>query len=562
MTLVQPEYLNVAVFYHPSATYPDNACYIDDDIISPITTSQGIFGNGVTDRVAGVGSCKFTLRNDVGCSGGVVGYYTPGKVNSLLGFDVGANILLYLKDQYASTPWYVGFWGHITEITPGNGYLETVDVTVEDWMGYSSIQPITELSIGTNKRIWEVVYDICNAMTVIPTESTYFVGVDTFPTTFDSTLKSTTALSEFAKVALSELGYVYLRKMAKPWGHTDIQDAGETVTVEGRDHRATLPAVTQVPMVSEDAYWTTFAGNHLITKAGNNLVFKHTPLIDAEFKDTMTSLSISYGSNLINRVMLKCYPRRVDVAATTVLFSLNSPISMLSGEIKTDYQGTFRDPAGAATRITGQSMVAPVVTTDYQMWTNSDGTGVDKSADLEVIAVYNASGVTYTHLHNTGASNAFITKLQARGKGVYMYDPVEYMVEDTASQLEFGLIPLTIDMKYQYNPETIATLANVLLEQHRRTEVVLNSITFSPNVSVENMHMFLSLDIGDLIFVSDSKSGINGYYFINSKTAAIGQAGQARCTYGLGSSKSMYSTFWLLEDATLGILDSTTILGY
>jgi hypothetical protein len=282
---------------------------------------------------------------------------------------------------------------------------------------------------------------------------------------------------------------------------------------------------------------------------------------DAIFDNSMMAADVGYGSHLFNRISVKSYPRLVDIAATTVLFSLSSPTSLAAGETKTDLRGTFRDPVGGASKVAGMNMVTPVATTDYQMFANRDGTGTNLTANLIVTAVYGASDVLYT-LHNTGGTPGYVTKLQARGKGIYIYDPIEYVNEDTASKNEYGYLELSVDMKYQQNTETAAALADVMLSQLKDPKISLNKITYLANYSDFAMMMFFTLDIGDLINIKESLNGVNANYYIQALDYKITPGKIIKCIYTVAEASSLSSNYWQLEMIGFSELGTTTVLGY
>jgi hypothetical protein len=102
-------------------------------------------------------------------------------------------------------------------------------------------------------------------------------------------------------------------------------------------------------------------------------------------------------------------------------------------------------------------MVPPVVTTDYTASSADDG-GVNKNAQLTVTAVFGTEAVEFT-LANSDTAAIWVTKLQVRGKGIYLYDPVQLLYEDTTSQATHGILPLSVDMKYQDDPVITDSLA-------------------------------------------------------------------------------------------------------
>jgi hypothetical protein len=541
------------------AVYPDWVkfeAYIHgvwDDITPDVVGSQkiqyGIMGNGHTDRVAGSGSLQFKMRNDAGCLGGMAGYYSPFVTGSKAGWEPGIPVRLRICYQGAS---FTKFYGRIRSINPDSGTFgrQRVTVTVLDWMEYAASHPLYLPTIDNNKRIDEIVPILIADIPHPPLNTEYNLGNQSFVQIFDTVKGSTRVMAEMAKIALSELGYIYIKR---------DQDDGETLVVEGRYTRNADSTLTPVP-ISDD-----FAGrvlqedaDYLLQENGARLILSE--LEDLDFVDSMTSLSVNYGDNIANQVRIRVYPRETD-SSPVVLFSLNSPITLSAGETKTGIRGTYRDPSGGTSRVAGKSMAVPVATTDYQMFSNFDGTGTDLTANLSVTANYGAADVYYT-LENTGGSAGYVTKLQARGLGIYIYDPVEYIVEDTDSINIHGVRTLDLDMKYETDPSAVVDVASIILNQDKDARAIASEVSFFANYDDQLMRGFLFLDIGDLIHIRESQTGIDSYFYIQGVKAQFRPVGIIHYSWIISEALSLNNEFWVLEQAGRTELGETTILGY
>ena len=98
-------------------------------------------------------------------------------------------------------------------------------------------------------------------------------------------------------------------------------------------------------------------------------------------------------------------------------------------------------------------------------------------------AVYGANGVDYT-LTNTGAITGYVTQLQARGKGVYIYRPVEYMEKDETLVSNDGARTLNLDLPYQDDPLQTTDIATALLAKYKQKYTAIQSVTFVANKDV------------------------------------------------------------------------------
>jgi hypothetical protein len=175
-----------------------------------------------------------------------------------------------------------------------------------------------------------------------PPENTSFdVGVSTFDTALDTASENASVYSELAKIALSEWGHIYIRP--------DTTD-GETLYFDNFHARNGLAEETEF----ESTTWSD-----------ESIPF------DAE---------VSNGKNTINSVKVYAYPRRRDTS-TVILFTLSEPQLIASGQTIT-IKGSYVNPDGGSSA-NGFDMVDPVATTDYLANSSRDGTGTNRTANLD-----------------------------------------------------------------------------------------------------------------------------------------------------------------------------------
>lgn len=441
---------------------------ISADVIAPITCTSGIFSNSPTDRVASVGRCTFQLKNSIANSAGLNGYYSPGHANCRSGFGVGLIIrVTFTYDGDTTTKWYGMIAPDGIAVEPHSKGTRRTSVTAYDWMNQAEVHTLYLPSYTTNKKINEIMALIVDNMPIAPLAESYSTGQDTFPSVFDTVRYNTTAMAEMQKLVMSELGFVYL----------------------------THNAVSDETLVSEDRY----KRNKVTTVA-------------ADADNTMVGLTYSYGANLYNRIEIGTTPKKVDAAATTVLWTLQKRIAISAGATITGVTGIYRDPTGGSKKVAGINMVAPVKDTDYWMDSVDGSDSKDLSTDLTVTPTYGTEGVEY-ELVNGGASTGYVY-LQARGKGVYIYDVVNRIYEDSTSITKHGTHTLTLDMKYQDNPVVADAYGSISLNNYKNPLVCANDVTFlTSNDTLREL--FIAGDCGVKIGIKEDQTGINGNYFIN-----------------------------------------------
>jgi len=460
-------------------------------------------------------------------------------------------------------------------VVPPNGieigttqFMTVTRVKVLDYMEQMAIHQLDLPAYTTDKRLEQVVALILANMPIQPLSVSYGTGRSTFKSVFDTLRDKTRAMQEVSKATLSELGYVYVKQTA---------DSDEVLTVENRGFRSgkALAQVSVIDSTTADIRITQ-AGDTRITQAGDTRILQPTTTtVDAVFDNNYRGIEVKHAESYYNQVDSKAYPRKVDTS-DVVLFSLERPLKIDAYQTVT-MKGRFRDPNQEAQTVAALSTVAPVSGTDYIFNAAEDESGANITADLSVTAVYGANGVDYT-LENTGAITGYVTQLQARGKGVYIYRPVEILREDEELVANDGARTLNLDLPYQDDPLQTTDIAVALLDLHKAKHTTINSITLIANRNDSTIfgydgevvtyypdfliNAFMDLQVGDKIKVKTDSVGIEQDCFIQSIDFTITSGDIVTYTYGLQDAMYETSDTWILGDSTYGVLGTTTILGY
>ena len=528
------------------AVYPDSikieiytTSWVDisSKVVKTIECSYGIISTKLTDRVASTGTLKLDLNN-------IGETFSPGRATAIAGFKVGIPLRLTVTFGGESV---VKFYGHITNIKLDTGSWgeRLAKITVSDWFEYAFNYPITLTNVLYNQKIGASANALIQTMPIQPLMTTISEGVDVFPTVFDTGKGNTRATSEFNKLALSEWGYIYLRK-------------NENLVVEGRHDRNFLTPVTSIPISTFKAGLLKQEDNtYLLLETGDNFLLNETQQL--VFNDNMTNLEVTYGVNLKNYVSVTSYPRRIDTSAQ-ILYSVGEPISLSAGETKANIKVTYRDPTQTATKVAGMNMITPVANTDYKMYQASTGTGFDLTSYLTVTVTFGANDALIT-LVNSGSSLGYVTMLNLRGLGIYTYESLEFVEQDTGSINQYGYSDLSIDQKYQDDINVSKGIASLVLSENKAPVTNVNGIDFLANYSDELFQAFLYGDVGDLISVTDDSISGSALYYINGVKYTINQGGIINYTYILGSSRETDNPVWVLGVTGYSELDTKTILG-
>jgi len=526
---------------------------ITEDIISPITFRHGIGGISQLDRIADVGTMSFTVKN-------IDNKYPDTTI--VRGARCG---LIVTYDEVEVVRWA----GKIESIIGKNkiGKLPTLDIKVTDYMDLLSGAKLTSQAMVTNKDLYDV---ICATIpsSLIPFKYDMIWNVDdggtVFPTVFDGGKSNSTIYSEFNKLALSGLGYIYIRQ-----GLLNPDDNWYKSTLRGEisDSRMNDEYTLSPILSTESGHIESERSELLLAENDDYIVLDERASTD--IIEEITDAYVTYGSNVISRFVVKAYPRYVD-SGSQVLFELDEPFQIAAGETKTGIQITYSNPHDTTVeRVNGFDMVTPVSGLDYKLNSQADGLGTDLTANLTVTTVnadgnaadFGATGAIYKLVCVT--TGGWVTVLQARGKGIYFQNPVERIIQNWSEVLPYyGLGEYTLDQKYIADITSGEGYATLLagIEQYPRDR--LESVTMIANTTPDLMRAFIYNDVGDLVHITLSDLGFSSAYYIQNVEAKIGLNRIVTFKWGLLEAVTFTTNFFTLDDAVLGLLDSANVLGY
>lgn len=462
--------------------------------------SRGIQGNKIDDRVADPGRLTFSLNNSAANSAGLVGYYSPGHTNCLTGWTTSLPVrLTFAFDTWSIVKWY----GHIEPdgIKPYPGIYDDrrVDVSCVDFMGRASRHRIELLTPQADLYASEAIEYVLDNMPERPLDTDYYPEaaslLDPMSAVFDVSGTETTAISEFQKIASSQRLYVYVRG----------KNNGETLSTQ-------LQHSTSIPLATADVTDNLLleSGDNLLLENGSLLLLEQTAASALDGTDLQQGTEFSYGAGLINFLTITTYPRRIDASAV-VLWTMESATQLDAGESVT-IRATYRDPTSQA-RVNCLEGTAPVATTDYAAYANSDGTGTNYTANLSVSVVFGSAEAEVT-LTNTHASASFYTGgedilFQLRGKGIYTYDTVREVFKDTTSMNTHGVQPYTIDMKYQ-DGITITRFNSgaQYIANYKNPRLLPEKVQLTANKDNYNMSFFLFMEPHSVVRLSEDVTGV------------------------------------------------------
>jgi len=480
-----------------------------------IVADYGIKGTTANDRIGNGGTLDYGLDNSASNSAATVGYYSLLHASKRTGFDL--NIPVRWQLSYLGSSAYK-FYGKLFSAIPTPG-VKGERLTVcqaTDWMDDALDIDLPDLATQFNQSSSQLVTTILDALTTQPVARSIESGLETYAIALDggATGSRPKVREVLNDICLSEFGYCYIK---------GDPTTGGVFQFENRHHRAANPTV-------------------------------QITLSDTEIE--VGGLSVPGSRDQVYRsVRVYWYPTRTDTAATTILFSLQTTSTLIQpGETNDTIFGPYRDPTNADI-IGATAQVAPVATTDYTFNAAENGSGTDLTADFTVTASYTGLGVRYT-ITNNGATAGYITKLQARGKGIYRYEAyAEVTVAGSYGDQVFEFwMPLQNDGNVA--ADVAEHLASILATPFAHAPFA----RFNANRSATLMAAAILREPGDRIAVTETVTGLSHQFTINSVRLELQAGNILDCTWGLEPADAQH--YWLLEVAGSSELDVSTYIGF
>ena len=488
--------------------------------VQPIVFEYGIRGGGPLDRVASIGTMTWSMNNSTRNSSGLLGRYTPGHANCLANWKLG--IAVRLKIVYGGVTYYK-FRGSIISMQPDAGITRrrAVQCVAHDWMDDASLCLVKDTQIQLNQRSDELVDTVVTqCVGRQPAATSYATGQSTFAYAMDNMRdERTLALRALTDIILAEVGYLYVK------GDTA---QGGTLKFEDRHAR---------PLAANAA----------------------------TFSSTMFDIvAVRSREDIFNHIFAIVHPRKVDAAATTVIYSLADTTSevpsLLPGETKS-LTVLFRGDNNRFVRVGADSVVTPVAATDYVGNSQADGGGSNLTASLGLVFSFSSNTGTMTWTNNHPTSTIYLTTMQVRGKAVQDRYELGVEAENEESEEQYGERDLTYDMIFEDNTDLAKGVADWIVALYGTARMVVSEISLKATRNSTLLTQALAREPGDKVTLTEGMTGITAVaYFINGVKGTYSAGGLLDVSWVLAPADQQQA--WILEDAVAGLLESTTILGF
>jgi hypothetical protein len=510
--------------------------------IDHLKAKRGISRNTPLDALADSGRLVLSLRNDANNAAGLLGRYSPLHANVLPGWTFGIPIrVVWQYEDALSVSSLTRSGSTATAQTSADhgldsgDYVEIAGAVETDYNGYVAIT-VTGLDTFT----YQVAGTPSTPATgTITAQRAYvkFTGkvsaIEPEPGEYGSRNVRVIAYDRMRDLLDSDVRDVVLQedKYEDDVTHAvlDAAPSGAQPTARNIDPGLDLMqfalydlgAGTKIGAVLSDICRSTHAIGFVQGDDTYRQISRNTRALTTSsyaFVDTMHGLKApSTLGNVYNHVRTISHPMSAPTSAVVLCAMTGTPAFVPAGATAT-FELSYRDASDPRRLIGGRNVVTvgspPVLEAgvDYEGNSQDDGQGTDLTGTLSVSVAAFATRAVFT-VTNSGGTGAYLVTsagapcLKLRGAGVYDDGP---RTASAMSAQAYGNRPIDIDLPYQSDDTSAQQIAELILDQYDDLAEQVESLTILGNYSAAYMRQALARDIGDIITITETVTGMAG----------------------------------------------------
>ncbi len=488
-----------------------------------IVCQYGIRGNTPNDRIADTGTLSFLLNNSQSNSAHLVGYYSPLNANVRSGFTFNAPVRWSLTSGETTVYKFVG---KIDTIVPAAGVKRerVTQVQAVDWMDQAAELDLPDIPVQVDKRGDEIVSAILNALPSADQPSALDVqtSVNTYTLALDGAIAA---------------GATFGGGAARP----KVREVLNQLALSGYEYGY---------VIGDSATGGVFRWENR-----HHRVINQTPLAILDDSSEVALVVPGQRGDVYSTIQVFVNPVDVDTDANTILWDLKTAAPQVpAGATDTSLFGTFTDP-NTNDSCGGKDVRQPAPLFDFIANSSPAGDGTDITSSFSCAAIYSGLGVSFT-IANHGAVAGYVTRLRARGRAIRRSSAVVTVTVPNS----YGTRVFQMSMPYQGDTNLAAATADHLADLLAAPTARVESVTFLANRSATLMGAALLREPGDRVAVSETITGLDGIFTINSVSLTYERANTLWCTWGLEPATS--PPLWLWGVAGHSEWGVTTMWGF
>lgn len=261
-----------------------------------------------------------------------------------------------------------------------------------------------------------------------------------------------------------------------------------------------------------------------------------------EFKRLQYALNDDF---VMNDVTVEGVPRKLDPDIRSIANIDNSILIQASASVT--FWLEYLDPDNSEPS-PAQGLVAPVNSTDYQMFVNSDGTGTEHTSTCSASVTF--FGQTAKNVVFNGAgTDAWLTRYGIRGQIVHRRSRISSNLENASSQAVYGRQSFRLSSDILGNEGHNSNYTEFLVDRYHDPEPDVQ-------VSVENIFpQILDIELARKVVLIDSVTGISSQYIVQGISHEISMDQGLVHTLSMEVYRFRDSEVLILDDLSYGKLN-------
>ena len=219
----------------------------------------------------------------------------------------------------------------------------------------------------------------------------------------------------------------------------------------------------------------------------------------------------SLGNGSLNDLTVRYEPRQQGTIDSVIYVNQNVPFSIAARSTRI-VRGRFHDPDNQTTRIGASNVRPPVPQVDITANSESDGSGEDWLKFVITSYFITATSIEFTLFVRKVGDPVYITKLQARGRPLIVYNEESVQARDGTSVHGYGHNPFQLSLATVSDGDFAQDVADAYMHSFKTPTSYLDSLMI--RVQDEQAADVQTLTIGDVITVHNADSSHNNDYLI------------------------------------------------
>jgi len=223
---------------------------------------------------------------------------------------------------------------------------------------------------------------------------------------------------------------------------------------------------------------------------------------------------------------------------------------------QTQFWIQYIDPDVPTEAAPATNMITPVASSDWLINGATDGSGADLIATATSSVTFFGEAALCTVYNGSGAAG-YLTKFQVRGYSIQKKPAVRQTSVDSASQLQYGNKQFRLDSDLIYNPDYAAGYAGFVIDKYAGAYPAIRG-GLERNLFPD----ILNIEVGDVLSITNSFLNVGSNYVVRTLVHTIETNPSIKHDLSVNMEVLRTGPFLVLDNATLGLLDSNRELGF